>query len=122
MDWVEGGVCDEVGGVIPDDRARGKGFDVGGVAAVVGCSGDDARSMEVCVEVFGAAVMVEGVEEIAIIGATTQRAGTVASGEGDGFVKEEQLGVVSGLHDLAVPVFVFQDTGNPSLMPPAGAA
>ena len=78
--------------------------------------------MEGAVEVFGAAVVVKGIEEFAVVGATTQRAGAVASGEGDGFVKEEQLGVVSGLHDLAVPVFVFQDTGNPSLMPPAGAA
>jgi len=122
VDFAQGGARDEVGGVVPDDRAGGQCIDVGGEAAVFGCSRDDTGMMERVVEVLGAAGVVKRIQEGPVVGAAAERAGAVACGEGDGFVEEEQLGVVARLHDLTVPVLVSQQAGDPGFVAPAGAA
>ena len=63
--------------------------------------------MELMVDSFHVTIDPDGIAVRIVRIPAAEGAWAVTCGEGDGFVEEEKLGVVAGLHDLPVPVFVF---------------
>lgn len=107
---------------VKDYRAVGEGGDFGPVAALLEAPRDRALCMEADIKV-GGRVRVTQCGDVGEVGvAPTEFAGAMTGGQRDGFVKEEELGVIAGAHDLAVPILVLQDADDPGLVPPAGAA
>jgi hypothetical protein len=43
---------------------------------------------------------------------------SVAGGEGNGFIEEEEFGVAAGRHHGAADAFEFEDAGDPAARPP----
>ncbi len=113
---------DQFWGIFKDDCVVGQVGDAGGVAPLGEFSRNGAGIVQVVIEVADRVNVIGGSQEIVVSRASAKSAGAVPGGQRDGFVQEKQLGVVSGLHDFAVPILVGQIADDPGFVTPAGFA
>ena len=104
------------------DCPIGQGFEICGESALCKSARNGAFGMKAGVEIRSAALVIccVGVGEICV--STAEFARAMTGGQRDRFVEKEQLCVIAGLHDPAMPVFVDQVADDPRFVPPAGVA
>ena len=109
----------EMGCFVVNDCAVRQVGDVCGMAQLAHRARDHAGGVEGNVQGFGGACVAKCGAERLILFVSAQGAGAMAGRKGDGFVEKKQFGVVIGLHDGPVPVFVPKHASDPCLVTPA---